>query len=114
MLDPTRRELIFLVGAAAAWPLSARGQPPERKRLIGWVIGMSGEDVEAQARLVVFREALAALGWIDGRNADIVARFGTADPDRNRAAIGELLRRQSDAIVTSNPLTVSTLMQETR
>jgi putative ABC transport system substrate-binding protein len=82
-------------------------------RRVAWVIGL-GDDAEARARFNAFRDELAALGWIERRNIEIIARFGTADPDRNQAAVTELLRLAPNAVVTSNPALVSALMNETR
>jgi len=39
----TRREFIAALGSAAAWPLAARAQQPERMRRIGVLSGL-GED----------------------------------------------------------------------
>jgi putative ABC transport system substrate-binding protein len=76
------------------------------------MIGRS-DDAEARVRFTAFREGLAALGWIEGRNLEIIARFGTASADRTRAVVEELLRLEPEAIVTSNPAVVSVLMQGT-
>jgi hypothetical protein len=66
-----RREVITLLGgAAAAWPLAARAQPGERMRRIG-VLMYGAESAEAQARLTAFAHALKQLGWSDGRNLQI-------------------------------------------
>src|SRR5262245_25092765 len=64
-----RREFIFtLGGAAAAWPLAARAQQPERMRRIGVLMGLAESDPEGQSRIVAFRKTLQDLGWTEGRN----------------------------------------------
>ena len=67
-----RREFITLLGgAAAAWPLAARAQQPERMQRIGVLAGVGETDPELLARKAAFLQALRQLGWIDGRNAQI-------------------------------------------
>jgi putative tryptophan/tyrosine transport system substrate-binding protein len=67
----TRREFITLVGgAAAAWPLAARAQQPERVRRVGMISGIADEAV-TRARLAAFLPALQRLGWTEGRNVQI-------------------------------------------
>ena len=63
-----RREFITLLsGAAAAWPLAARAQQPERMRRIGVLLPAAADDAEFQARVGAFLQGLAQLGWTDGR-----------------------------------------------
>ena len=61
-----RRAFIAGLGGAAAWPVVARAQQPERKdqgRRIGVLLGaMEEHDPEAQARIAAFRDGLEALG----------------------------------------------------
>jgi hypothetical protein len=60
----TRREFITLLGsAAAAWPLSARAQQPDRMRRIGVLMASAADDSENQARMAAFLQGLAQLGW---------------------------------------------------
>jgi putative tryptophan/tyrosine transport system substrate-binding protein len=71
-----RREFIRLLGgAAAAWPLAARAQQPERMRRIVFLHGIAENDPETQARLEAFRQGLEALGWVENRNIQITHRF---------------------------------------
>jgi Protein of unknown function (DUF1194) len=63
-----RRDLIALLGGAAAWPLAARAQQPDQMRRIGVLLPAAADDSEWQARVGAFLQALALLGWTIGRN----------------------------------------------
>ena len=100
-----RRQFITLLGGAAvAWPLAAPAQQATMKR-VGFLTGL--DDSEARERFAAFSQALAALGWIADRNVEIVARFGTADPGRNRAYVTEIIALAPDVIVASNPISIA-------
>jgi len=72
----TRREFITLLGgAAAAWPLAARAQRPEKMRRIGVLLSFAVDDPEALARVATFLQALQQLGWTDGHNVRIDYRM---------------------------------------
>ena len=82
--DMRRRDFISLLGGAAiAWPLAARAQQRERVRRIGLLINLAADDPELQARRAAFQQGLQQLGWIDGRNVRIIARWGASDADRD-------------------------------
>jgi putative ABC transport system substrate-binding protein len=74
-----RREFITLLGGAAAWPIAARGQQPERMRRIGVLISLAENDPEGQARMTAFLRGLQQLGWTDGRNVHIDYRWGAGE-----------------------------------
>jgi hypothetical protein len=63
-----RREFIAGLGGAVAWPLAARAQQGDRVRRIGLLMSRDENDPEAKARISAFTQALADLGWTDGRN----------------------------------------------
>ena len=69
-----RREFISLLGAAAAWPLSARAQQAERIRRIGVLLNLAADDPMGQARVAAFVQGLQAAGWSAGRNVRIDTR----------------------------------------
>src|SRR5262249_52437641 len=93
-----RKFLATLLGGAVAWPLAARGQQADRKRRIGILMTIAANDPEAQARIVVFAQALQALGWTDGRNARIDVRWSTTRSDTLKYA-AELAALPSDVIL---------------
>jgi putative ABC transport system substrate-binding protein len=109
-----RREFIAALGGAAAWPLAARAQQGERVRRVGVLMPSDENDPEYKTRLSAFTQALADLGWIDGRNARIDLRWAGTDNNRIRALAQELVGPQPDAILTtSTPATVA-VQRETR
>ena len=63
-----RREFIATIGGAAAWPLDAPAQQDTRMRRVGMLIGGDENDPEGERRYSAFRQALAGLGWTEGRN----------------------------------------------
>src|SRR2546428_2135137 len=83
------RTFIAGIGTGAAVPPPARAQQPERVRRIGWLMYLAADDVEAQARLAAFTQALKQLGWNDGRNLRIDTRWATAiRHSKTRGGIG--------------------------
>ena len=94
-----RREFIALLGGAAAWPLAARAQQPERVRRVGAVLPLRGGDREGEERKTVFERALAQLGWTTGQNLYIDYRSSLTDAERTRDA-AELVALAPDVIVT--------------
>jgi putative tryptophan/tyrosine transport system substrate-binding protein len=105
-----RREFIAgLGGTAVAWPLAARAQQADRVRRIGVLIALDENDPVGKQRYSAFTQALADLGWIDGRTVRMDPRWG-GDIDRLRALAQELVGVQSDIILTnSTPATVAVL-----
>ena len=89
-----RRAFITLLGgAAAAWPLAARAQQPDRMRLIGVLMGWPESDPEAHTRIAGFTQGLQELGWSVGRNLRLDYRWG-GDPDRARERAAQLPSRR--------------------
>jgi putative ABC transport system substrate-binding protein len=108
-----RKFITFLGGAAAAWPLAARAQQGDRMRRIGVLMGPDENDPVAKTYVSAFTQALADLGWADGRNVRMDLRWAGGDINRIRALAQELVGLQPDIIVTtSTPPTVA-LQRET-
>ena len=63
-----RREFIAGLGSAAAWPVAARAQQGDRVRRIGVLLPYDENDPLAKTIVSAFTQALADLGWTDGRN----------------------------------------------
>ena len=111
-----RREFITLLGgAAAAWPLAVRAQQSDRVRRIGVLMAHAGDDPQSQARIVAFQQALATLGWTDGRNVKIDIRWTTTNADELRRHAAELVASAPDVILgASGTTTAAALLQATR
>jgi len=109
-----RREFITLLGgAAAAWPLAARAQQPERVRRIGVLFSLAEDDAESVARRAAFEQALKALGWINGGNLRIDYRWAGGDAELIRKSVAELVASAPDVIVSSGSLTAGPMARAT-
>ena len=97
-----RREFIAGLGSAAAWPVVARAQQPERVRRIGVLMQLDESNPIVKPRLSAFTQALADLGWIDGRSVRMDVRWYGDDTSRIRALAQELVGLQPDIIVTGS------------
>ena len=109
-----RREFITLLGGAAAWPLAARAQQPERMRRIGVLEPLAVDDPEALARVTAFAQGLQQLGWTDGRNIRIDIRWAAGNADEIRKQASELVGLAPDAILTSTSPSMVALRRVTR
>jgi putative ABC transport system substrate-binding protein len=110
----TRRQFITLLGGAAAWPLAARAQQPERMRHIGVLTNLGADDPLSAIRVAAFVQRLQELGWTDGRNVRIDYRWGASDADRSRRYAGELVALAPDVILASASPAVASLKLATR
>ena len=112
-----RRDFIKgIVGSASAWPVAARAQQPEQKRLIGVLMPYAESDSadEGQSGFAAFREELGKVGWAEGRNIKIDARWAAADVESMKRFAKELVELQPDLILTSSTPAAGAMLQQTR
>ena len=110
-----RRDFMRVVGSAAAiWPLAARAQQREPLRRIAVLEPIAREAPGAQARYAAFLEAFDRLGWTDGRNVQIVARWGGGNDLATRKYAEELVALAPDVILAGGGTTAEVMLKATR
>jgi putative tryptophan/tyrosine transport system substrate-binding protein len=110
-----RREFLTLLGsAAAAWPLAASAQVPERIRRVGVLNYLAADDPDSSPRVAAFANALQELGWLDGRTVQFDYRWGGGDLDRSRRYATELVALAPDVILVSSGSALAALQSVTR
>jgi hypothetical protein len=92
-----RRELIGLLGGAAAWPLAARAQQPAMP-IVGFVTGRSPED---STRLdPAFRKGLNETGYVEGQNVMVEYHWLDGQFNRLPSLMADLVGRRVAVIAT--------------
>ncbi|MGE0775318.1 MAG: ABC transporter substrate-binding protein [Sphingomonadaceae bacterium] len=111
---PRRQFISLLGGAAAAWPVEARGQQAERMRRVGVLLPAAADDAEFQTRVAAFHQGLQQSGWTIGRNVRIDTRWATSNATEIRRHAAELAALAPDVILAHGSSTVGPLLQATR
>jgi putative tryptophan/tyrosine transport system substrate-binding protein len=94
-----RRDLITLLGrAAAVWPVSARAQPPGRRPLIAYLAGASSTSAFASTAPSLLK-GLRDLGYVEGRDFDIIYRFADGHMERLPELADQVVRLKPDIIL---------------
>jgi hypothetical protein len=114
MLEIRRRDFIAGLGGAAAWPLAATAQQGNRVRRIGVLLPGDGNDPVLKTWVSAFTQALAGLGWTEGRNVRMDLRWYGDDINRIRAPAQELVALQPDIILASNTPATAAVQRETQ
>jgi len=109
-----RREFIAGLGSTAAWPVVARAQQGDRVRRISVLMSGNENDPVYKSYISAFTQALADLGWTDGRNVRIDPRWARGDANRIRALAQELVGLQPNIILAGSTPATAALQGETR
>jgi len=104
-----RNFMTLLGGAAAAWPLAARAQQSEVRRI--GVLQPFPKASPEKVRIEAFLKELQRLGWTDGRNLQIEYRWQISDL---RKAAMELVALSPDVILASSTPAVSAMQAATQ
>ena len=109
-----RREFIAGLGGAAAWPMVARSQQPERIRRVGVLTPLGTDEPEEQSSLPVLLQSLKQLGWVDGHNLRIDYRSTGGSLENSRKYAAELVALAPDVILAIGSVNMPALLQATR
>ena len=110
-----RRDFIRMVGSAAAtWPFAARAQQREPLRRVAILEPIAKDTPSAQARYTAFLEGFEQLGWRDGRNVQIVARWSGGNDVETRKYADELVALAPDVILAGGGTVAELMLKATR
>ena len=108
-----RREVITLLGGAAAWPVVAHAQQADGVRRIDIIVPANSTDMKFQLQLQAFEQELKKFGWIIGQNVQIETRWATPNDNEIRRSVAELVALKPDVILAHGGSTLGPLQQAT-
>jgi putative ABC transport system substrate-binding protein len=111
MAHVRRREFIALVGAAAAWPLHARAQPPRRVPRIALLMVNRETDAEGAIRVAAFRRGLEQVGLGEGRDVQIDYHWAVGSAERAQGVASALAADAPDVVVANGTPAVAAMMR---
>ena len=106
-----RRELLGVIGAAAAWPLAAHAQQPGKAPTVGLLVGSSA--ATSSAWVAAFVQRLRELGWVEGSNIEIEYRWAEGRSERAAEVAAEFVTRKVDVIVVGGTPATMAVKQAT-
>jgi putative ABC transport system substrate-binding protein len=110
-----RREFITLLGgAAAAWPLAASAQQDGRVRHVGVLMPFAEANRDGRGPIQSFRQGLADLGWIEGRNVRILVGWAGPDAAAQRHHAHDLVLMAPEVILASGTIATQALRDATK
>jgi putative tryptophan/tyrosine transport system substrate-binding protein len=110
-----RREFLTVAAAGAAataWIAVLRAQA--KTKLVGILLTSTESDPEMQARLAAFSDALAKLGWVDGKNLRIEPRWMGGDIDEAARNAVELVALKPDVMVANSTTGIDAALKASR
>jgi putative ABC transport system substrate-binding protein len=109
-----RRDFITLLGGAATWSVAASAQQSERTRHISVVVHGVPTAAEWELRVTAFRQRLAELGWLEGRNIHVNTVFSANNFDRLGEIAQEIVAQNPDVIFVNTTPATRALQEATR
>ncbi len=103
--------LVALACGLLAAPLPADGQPPPKGARIGFLMG--GSPSTSAPLIDALRQGLVPLGYVEGRNFAVEARYAEGRSEALPGLARELVRLKLDAIVVAAPQAVRAAKQAT-
>src|SRR5437868_811760 len=107
-----RREFFALLSGAVSLPIAVRAENSNRRPLIG--VMATGSQSNAATQLVSgFPQGMRELGYVEGKDVEIVYRYADGDSARFSTLAEELVRLKPSVMVASNPLSALAVKEAT-
>jgi ABC-type uncharacterized transport system substrate-binding protein len=114
MRGTNRRDFLGIAGTAAAWPGLARAQQAVGQRIpvVGFV-GFATSEID-NATLWPFRDALASLGYVEGRSIIVDARSTGGDVVQGLELLDQFAARPVDVLLSPGPAAARAIVRRTK